>query len=160
MSLRETVRKQLKQLAQTPHGARREIRIETGNVQLSCHLTALDAIGCAFETLQLRSEKLVSADAKKLKQVGKLLADRLNYLLEPIEPLEFDEQACVLQLRSNPPSQDDEARTYFELAINQNGTIVLSRYEKMGGQQRRNIPANVTREMLERLIVDLCDVAG
>lgn len=162
MNVRKTVEEQLKQLDQVAKddACEQAIQLKDERVELTCQLTALDAIGCAFETIDLRGERLISADAKLMQRIGKQLSERLNYLMEPIEPIEFDEHVCILQLRSCPPSQDDDTRAYFELAVRDDGTISLARYEKANGEQRRNVPANLTREMLVRLICDLCEVAA
>ena len=43
------------------------------------------------------------ADAADLERIGKALSDRLTYLMEPIARSRSTPQACVVQLRSNPP---------------------------------------------------------
>jgi hypothetical protein len=159
MNTRQIVLDQLER-ASRANEDRHKLQVESENCQLSCQLTALDAIGCAFDLIQLRSDKLVSAAAKQLQTTGEQLAQRLNYLLEPIKAIEFDEHACILQLRSFPPSKDENAQSYYEMAIKDDGTISLTRCEKASGEERRQVPAHVTREMLVRLIVDLCDVAA
>ena len=79
---------------------------------------------------------------------------RLTYLMEPISPIEIDAEACVAQLRSNPPQRDDDGRSYYELLVRRGGEIALVRYRKEPGTPRQQIAATVTREVLLRLADD------
>ena len=94
----------------------------------------------------------------ELERIGKALAERLTYLMEPISPIEIDADACVVQLRSNPPQRDDDGRSYYELMVRRGGEIALARYRKENGDARQQIPATVTREVLLRLVGDFCAV--
>jgi len=78
--------------------------------------------------------------------------------MEPICPIEFDAESCVVQLRSNPPHRDEDGRSYYELLVHRGGEIALSRYRKENCGARHPIAANVTREVLQRLIADFCTV--
>ncbi len=80
--------------------------------------------------------------------------------MEPICPIEIDADACVVQLRSNPPQRDDDGRSYYELLVRRGGEIALTRYRKENGGARRPISANVTREVLLRLVGDFCEALG
>ena len=55
--------------------------------------------------------------------------------MEPICPIEIDADACVVQLRSNPPHRDDDGRSYYELMVRRGGEIALSRYRKENWQR-------------------------
>jgi hypothetical protein len=101
---------------------------------------------------------LAAADAPHLERIGKALAERVTYLMEPIAPIEVDAAACVVQLRSNPPQRDDDGRSYYELMVRCGGEIALVRYRKENGDARRQIPATLTREVLSRLVGDFCAV--
>jgi hypothetical protein len=80
--------------------------------------------------------------------------------MEPISPIEIDAQACVVQMRSNPPQRDDDGRTYFELLVRRGGEISLCRFRKENGAGRKPITATVTREVLVRLVGDFCAALG
>jgi hypothetical protein len=112
----------------------------------------------SFNQLRLATAELASADAAKLESIGKALAARLTYLMEPIAPIEIDSAACVVQLRSNPPHRDDDGRSYYELMVRRGGEIALARYRKENGGARQQIAATVTREILLRLVGDFCEV--
>jgi hypothetical protein len=78
----------------------------------------------------------------------------VNYLLEPIAPIETDAQGCSVQMRSNPPHKDDNGARYYELLLRRGGSACLSRYEKQAGQPRMRVPAALTHEVIGRLIDD------
>lgn len=123
-----------------------------------CDLTECNALAVSFQRLQLSTSELSGATAAELERIGKSLAARLTYLMEPIAPIEIDAAACVVQLRSRPPQKDDDGRTYFELIVRRGGEIALSRYRKDASSARQQVPAAVTREVLLRLVGDFCAV--
>ena len=120
---------------------------------LECDLVSLDAIGCAFTELALRADKLAGADVDELKQISERLSQSINYLLEPISPIEIDSEGATVQMRSNPPQKDDDGTKYYELLVRRDG-LTLCRYSRAAGQARQAVPANVTREVLARLSGD------
>jgi hypothetical protein len=126
--------------------------------RLTCELAALESLGCAFTQLSVASDVLADATPQRLKDLGELLSKRLSYLLEPISPIEVDTQQCVVQLRSSPPQQGDGASSYYELLVQKGGQLSLRRYTKLKGQPRQVSPAQVTREVLLRLIADFSAV--
>ena len=60
--------------------------------------------------------------------------------MEPIRPIELDADACVVQLRSNPPQQDDDGRSYYELLVRRGGEIALARYRKEPARRASRSP--------------------
>lgn len=125
---------------------------------LSCDVVERNSLAVSFNQLRLATDELASADAAKLERIGKALAGRLTYLMEPIAPIEIDAAACVVQLRSSPPQRDDDGRSYYELTVRRGGEIALARFRKENGGARQQIAANVTREVLLRLVDDMCAV--
>jgi hypothetical protein len=63
-----------------------------------------------------------------------------------------------VQLRSNPPQRDDDGRSYYELTVRRGGEVALARFRKENAAARKQIPADVTREVLLRLVSDFCAV--
>jgi hypothetical protein len=126
--------------------------------QLSCDVVERNSLAVSFNQLRLATVELASADVAELERIGKALAGRLTYLMEPIAPIEIDAASCVVQLRSNPPQRDDDGRSYFELLVRRGGEIALARFRKENGGARRPIPATVTREVLLRLVGDFSTV--
>ena len=121
--------------------------------RLQCDVTSVDAIGCAVTELALRADRLAAATVDELKQISEQLSQRINYLLEPISPIEIDQEGATVQMRSNPPHKDDDGTTYYELLVRREG-LSLCRYSRAVGQTRQAIPANITREVLLRLADD------
>jgi hypothetical protein len=128
--------------------------------QLTCDIAEHNPLAVSFNILRLATPELASATPDDLERIGKSLSDRLTYLMEPIAPIELDSEACIVQLRSNPPQRDDDGRSYYELLVNRGGQIALSRYRKDNGNARQPIDATVTREVLLRLVGDFCAVLG
>lgn len=136
-------------------GACRLLSAQDGAVRLECRLTALDRLACAFEHLQVQHPALTNASLQRLKQIADQLSARLTYLLEPIRVLEADAQQCAVQLRSSPPEREADSAAYYELLVRADGTLSLARYVKQPGMPRQVTPAQVTHEVLLRLVVDL-----
>jgi hypothetical protein len=128
--------------------------------QLSCDVVERNSLAVSFNQMRLATDELASADGIELERIGKALAGRLTYLMEPIAPIEIDAAACVVQLRSSPPQRDDDGRSYYELVVRSGGEIGLTRYRKENGNARQQIAATVTREVLLRLVGDFCAVLG
>ncbi|HEY1602821.1 MAG TPA: hypothetical protein VGG64_24670 [Pirellulales bacterium] len=122
--------------------------------RLTCDISALDSLACAFTSFTLSSNIVANLTADQLKRLGEKLAARLTYLLEPIRPIEFDHEQSILQMRSSPPDRDEESTSYYELVARRDGTLSLCRYAKRPGDVRQAIPVNVTREVFFRLVGD------
>jgi hypothetical protein len=146
------------ELANIGSGGAAMVAVEVQPRTLTCDIAERNSLAVSFSILRLATAELVSADAARLERIGKVLAAKLTYLMEPISPIEFDAQGCVVQLRSNPPQRDDDGRSYYELLIRRGGEIALSRYRKENGNARQPITATVTREVLLRLVGDFCGV--
>ena len=141
------------------HGrGRREV--DTGKGELESLLSAVDAIGCAFESFSLTTDQLAGASMEQIKKLSEHLSSRLNYLLEPISPIEADYESCTLQLRSSPPRQGEQGTVYYELLVKRGGSLSLQRYLAKPGQMRLPIAAQVTREVFHRLADDFVAVLG
>jgi hypothetical protein len=144
------------ELTNLGNGAAATVAIDEAPRQLTCEITERNSLAVSFNDLRLATPELASAAPADLERIGKVLADRLTYLMEPIAPVELDAEACIVQLRSNPPQRDDDGRSYYELIVARGGHIALKRYRKDNGNARQPITATVTREVLLRLVGDLC----
>ncbi len=153
MSLVQLTQQQLQTVAHFQGGSQ-QLSIACGTERLVCQLTALDALACAFEQLELHSDRLAGVKMDRLKALAAALSKRLTYLLEPISPIEYDAEAAHVQMRSSPPRKGDDGSTYYELTVRRGGALALCRYRKSPGQPREVIPAQVTREVLMHLIND------
>ncbi len=139
---------------------RGRLEVDTGKGELESLLSAVDAIGCAFESFALTTDQLAGASMEHIKKLSEALSSRLNYLLEPISPIEADYESCTLQLRSSPPRQGEQGTVYYELLVKRGGSLSLQRYLAKPGQMRLPIAAQVTREVFHRLADDFVAVLG
>jgi hypothetical protein len=62
-------------------------------------------------------------------------------------------------LRSNPPQKEADRTSYYELLVRDSGELSLCRFVRPAGQNRARIPAEVTREVLLRLVGDFAAAA-
>ncbi|HVT29039.1 MAG TPA: hypothetical protein VHE81_13575 [Lacipirellulaceae bacterium] len=146
------------ELAKLGSGGPATVAVNAGPRQLTCDIVERNPLAVSFNQLRLSTTELAAADATELERLGKALSTRLTYLMEPIAPVEIDEAACAVQLRSNPPQRDDDGRSYYELLVRRGGEITLTRYRKEGGNARRQIEVNLTHEVLLRLVGDFYKV--
>jgi hypothetical protein len=154
-----TIQSQFQQhLTKLGTGGAATLAAEAEPRKITCDVVERNTLAVSFNVLRLATSELASASAADLERIGKALSDRLTYLMEPIAPIEIDAQACVVQLRSNPPQRDDDGRSYYELTVRRGGEIALVRFRKDTGATRHKIPATVTREVLLRLVGDFCAV--
>lgn len=153
MSLSDKAQQVLQGWARFTNGSNRLVVADGGHV-LESELTALDTLACEFTNLLVRHARLATADMAALVRASEALSLKLNYLLEPIRPIEIDRDQCVVQMRSQPPQKTDDASSYYELLVKKGGELSLARYVKEPGQTRRPAPAQVTREVYLRLAAD------
>jgi len=130
------------------------IAVSQGQRTVRCEVLQCDALAATIEELALDTPELAGATVAQLQAASRDLAARVNYLLEPIAPIETDASGCSVQMRSNPPQKDDNGWRYYELLLRRGGSAALCRYEKPPGQPRLRIPAALTHEVLGRLIND------
>jgi hypothetical protein len=155
MSIQSQLEQELKQLGS---GSAATVAVADGPRKLICDVVERNSLAVVFNQLRLATAELATAGAVDLERISNTLATRLTYLMEPIRPIELDADACIVQMRSNPPQQDDDGRSYYELLVRRGGEIALVRYRKEPGTPRQQIPATVTREVLLRLAGDFSAV--
>ena len=153
MSIKSQVHTELNRLASLAATGPSTLRLDLGDGTLNATITQIDRLACAFEQYSYTVDKLANATVGQLKDVANTLSKRLSYLLESISPIEIDDEACIVQMRSNPPQKDDDGTRYYELVVAR-GALTLCRYSRISGQPRINVAANVTREVFERLAED------
>lgn len=157
MTLQDQARTALDQLPVFSQGLQVLQAADAGE-RLAVELVSLDSLASAFDRLLVESDALAGVGMDRVQKISEDLSKKLNYLLEPIAPVEADADRCVVQLRSNPPDAQGDRTTYYELLVSRGGELSLCRYSAQPGQLRRRIPAQVTREVLLRLIGDFQSV--
>lgn len=110
--------------------------------------------------VRLETGRLAGASIAKVKAVAEEVTRRVTYLLEPIQPIEADSDACVIQLRSTKPDEGDDSRTYYECLVKTGGSVALQRYEAPRGQLRHAVAMNLTHEIVGRLADDFAASVG
>ncbi len=113
-----------------------------------------EPLAVATSEFLLETAELAGVDVAKLEAASKSLCQRVNYLLEPISPIETDADGCVVQMRSSPPLVGDTGRFYYELLLRRGGSIEFCRYEKQPNALRTRVAATLTHEVLGRLVED------
>ena len=136
----------------------REIRIEIPDGWWDVMLRSVDTLACSVDKIDFSFARSQTWTTDELAKNSAELSRRLNYLLEPISPIEFDREASVLQLRSNPPSQvERNARSYYELLMD-TSRVCLVRFVKRPKTPRQPASMTLTREVLGRVLVDITSV--
>ncbi len=159
MSIKAQLHTELNRLASLSAVGPHSMRLTRTDGTLDATLTQIDPLACAFESCSYKTGKLANATIDELKDIANALSTRLSYLLESISPIEVDDEACVVQMRSSPPQKDDDGTRYYELTVAR-GELNLCRYSRPSGQLRKIVSANVTREVFERLAEDFVAAAG
>ncbi|TWT93401.1 hypothetical protein Pla108_38950 [Botrimarina colliarenosi] len=122
--------------------------------RLTVGVARVDALAVAFTELRLETSRLADASIERVRAVAEELTRRVTYLLEPLTPVEIDQELAVVQMRSTTPQTDNESSAYYELLVRKGGSLSLRRYRKPRGAMREPIEATVTREVLRRLADD------
>jgi hypothetical protein len=128
--------------------------------RVTATIETADRLACAFHSLQLESPSLANKSIDELKTLSNQLCAKVCYLLEPISLIEIDSDTCTTQLRSNPPAKEDNHTFYYEILVKRGGTIAFCRYQKQAGNVRQTVPANLTHEVIGRLVEDFVAATG
>jgi len=133
-----------------------EVAVEDGRSRLTLHLSALDSVGLAFSTLEFATTNRPEWTSEALRGWGERLASRVTYLMEPLKVFEVDAGGGEVQVRSQSPTTRAEQRGYYEVRLFKQGSLRIERYAfDETTRQRRTVPCQLTREVLERLADDL-----
>jgi len=133
-----------------------EVGVEDGPSRLTLHLAALDSVGLAFSTLEFTTTSRSEWTSEALRGWGERLASRVTYLMEPLKVFEVDAGGGEVQIRSQNPTARAEQRGYYEIRLFKLGSLRMERYAfDETSRQRRTVPCQLTREVLDRLADDL-----
>ncbi len=137
------------------------VSVKDGNgLELTLLTTSVEAVGVACEELRLDVPALATSAIDVLKRWAAGLCQRVTYLLETLQPLEFDEQGGEVLIRSNPPdSTSFPGQTkYYEVQLTAQGggRFTLRRFvAERGVAGRAPTPLRLTHEQLAKLVNDL-----
>ena len=130
------------------------ITVAESSRTLRCEVDQCDPMAAAVYEFILQTSELANVEVATLQIASQKLCDRVNYLLEPISPIETDAESCVVQMRSNPPLISDSGHCYYELLLRRGGSVALARYEKQPGEIRTKVAVTLTHEVFGRLCDD------
>lgn len=159
MSIRDDLEARLSQLAAAGSGPS-TVTVSDAGVSVDVELTQIESLGCQVARILVSAASLGSAPVSVLQAWSDELAKRITYLLESLSPLETDEEAGQLLMRSSSPQQLPAGCQYYEcvLAGVSQGTVSFCRYESVKGQAGRNpVDMVLTRDVLGRLVNDLVE---
>lgn len=83
---------------------------------------------------------------------------RINYLQEPLAVIETEDRRGRGILRSATPREVEGGREYNEAVLDGGGSITIKRFRAETGSRRRQVPSNLSRETLGRLVDDVTDI--
>lgn len=129
-------------------------------VELAVDFSIIDSLGCAFREMRLRVPALVGCETKTLEAWAEAISKRITYLLEDMGPIEIDEDAGKVLVRSTPPQSDASGSEYYEVLLESDtkGNFMLRRYRaERGTPGRKWVDITVTIDVLGRLANDLVE---
>jgi len=132
------------------------VTVEDGPNRLALEITALDSVGAAFDCLEFTATDRQEWSSEALNAWGRLLADRVTYLLEPLKVVEIDAGGGQVQIRSTAPTPRADQRGFYEVRLTKQGVLRFERFVfDDATRQRRRGSCQLTREVLERLADDI-----
>ena len=137
------------------------VTVEDPPNRFTLHLTALDSVGVAFDSLEFVTTDRTDWSSEALNAWGERLAARVTYLLEPLKVLEIDAGGGEVQIRSQSPTARADQRGFYEVRLFRQGPCGWSASSSTtppasaGGRL-----CQLTREVVERLADDIAASAS
>jgi hypothetical protein len=146
----------IQQLATHPTGCAGEIQLSAGDLTVRLHLADWDRLGCLLESLDVQSAQGAPLVFDPIR-----ITERVTYLGETLEVIEVISGAGWALLRSAPPCTRDGTVSFFEMILDRQHGLSLTRYavDRERGERTR-VSAPLTRHALERLLADLLELAS
>lgn len=133
------------------------VSVRDGGDQLLVRIDQAGPLAATVWELRLTTDQLAGASIERVRAVAEEVTRRVTYLLEPIQPIESDAEACVVQLRSTKPDEQQGVKSYYEALVKTGGTISLQRYDWQAGSIRNSIAMTLTKEIICRLADDFLE---
>ena len=143
-------------LPEGPHGGSSVLEWTVNEICIRMSLADLDRLGCLLEKVEL-----TPAEGVHLHIDPADLGQRLSYLGETLAIIEQEQEEGRALLRSSPPLTDETHTYFFELVLDRNEGLSLTRhaYDRVT-QEQKMIDAPLTTYALGRLIHDLKKLAS
>ncbi|MES2788717.1 MAG: hypothetical protein V4719_03775 [Planctomycetota bacterium] len=132
---------------------------EPADVHLELDVTSADRFSCGFRELRLNVPPFTHTASGQLKQWADDVCQRVTYLLEQLDTIEFDPQTGQVQIRSTRPDRQADHSRYYEIVLQMPGQLRLCRYQTVPGLPREQIDLQITHEVLRKLVPDLVQTA-
>lgn len=130
------------------------------SIKLVIELVAVDTMSCAVREIRLRVPRFGEEDFDTLTNWAHSVCRRVTYLLETLEPIEFDRDAGRILVRSQPPAEHSGQTQFYEALFDRCSGDTL-RLSRLGTEPRetarRPVDMQMTREVLGKLIDDLVE---
>lgn len=152
--LTPAIEAQLNELANANHCGAGSVVKGISRAEVRARIASVDRLACEVELISVSEPKLSSLSTDQLQSIADRLAESLSYLEERLVILEVDSLASDVQMRSEAPRVEAEAKSYFEVHVGKLG-ITLQRFEKNPASKRQQVPAALTRSIFARTCVDL-----
>lgn len=121
-----------------------------------CGFDSINELASTIDSLSVVNNGLKDAPIERIQEAAETLAERINYLPEPLRLIECDPTKEAFQLRSDKPVRIPSGLHYFELVVNRR-VATLTRFRQPANGRRQIISTIVTHEVLDRLIHDMSD---
>lgn len=117
---------------------------------------AVESLGCACRELRVVAAELRDKPFDSLKSWAEQVCRRVNYLLEPIGPLEIDAETQQVLVRSKTPAKSADQTAYYEMLFAAPGSLRLRRYVRPAQSAQSQIcDMRLTQEVLLKLVDDI-----
>jgi len=129
--------------------------IETPHGRFELTVRESGPVGAAFDQLTYATTTRSDWDTPALTRWAHALTQRITYLMEPLRILEIDTEDRHIELRSPQPTQRQGGRFYYQALLDHSGLLTLKRFRFDEADRKRDqVPMQLTRETLERLMED------
>jgi hypothetical protein len=125
--------------------------VETKSFTWRLEIKEFDKLGLLVNHIEIKAHK---TSALSLEQQSERLKDTITYL-EDFKLIEYDCHNSTLLLRSRVPKRLGVTPSYYEIVLKEGNQLRFGRYKfDQTTGKRRPVPANLAKEIFERLLVD------
>jgi hypothetical protein len=143
------------QLHGLPPGQGGEIQAVAGDFRIEMKYSDWDRLGCLLTRIDVEHSQgyPLAFDSAQIE-------DKVTYLGERLGIVETERNAGKSIVRSVPPRIDGQVISFYEMVLDGSKGLSLVRYEyDRQRRERTPVPSPLTRDTLERLLVDLIQLA-
>jgi hypothetical protein len=148
----------LRQIETARHSGRTSITVSARGSRSTVRANILKANDIGVSVSEIEASAHVPGPLKPGEAEGwaRRFCDRARYLLEPLQPIEIDQQQNEVLVRSVPPDQSETEVRYYEARVSGQGRAKLQRFTYDRNQRHRKPePMNLTHEQLKKLVDDV-----